>query len=126
MKWEKIQKYVPIIGFVVVVLLFAFLTGGKILAIKNLKMIAEQSILLVVGGIGVIFVMSTGGVDFSQGSIMGICCVVGTLLSYTSIPLASGATKGNKSLYNSFPAIFTEICSILPSSAFLLFYAVTS
>lgn len=88
MKWEKIQKYVPIIGFVVVVLLFAFLTGGKILAIKNLKMIAEQSILLVVGGIGVIFVISTGGVDFSQGSIMGICCVVGTLLSYTSIPLA--------------------------------------
>jgi len=88
MKLEKIQKYVPVIGFVVVVLLFTILTGGKILAVKNIKMIAEQSILLVVGGIGVIFVMSTGGVDFSQGSIMGITCVVGTLVAYTSIPLA--------------------------------------
>lgn len=88
MKWEKIQKYVPLIAFVVVVVLFAALTQGRILAIKNLKMIAEQSILLVVGGIGVIFVMSMGGVDFSQGSIMGITCVVGTFLAHTSIPLA--------------------------------------
>lgn len=85
---DKVQKYLPIIGFILLAIIFAILTQGRILEIKNLKLILEQSILMIIGCIGVLFVMSMGGIDFSQGSIMGVACVVGAVVAYKSVVLA--------------------------------------
>jgi len=89
---NKLKNIIPYAGLILVFLLFVVLTSGRILNAKNIKMIVEQSILVIISSIGVVFVMSLGSLDFSQGSMLGIGSIVAAKLSYVSIPLAVAAT----------------------------------
>jgi ribose transport system permease protein len=92
MNAKNLRVLMPYAGLILVVVLFSVLTGGKILDVANLKLILEQSIMVVLASIGVIFVMTLGSLDFSQGSILGICSIVAVSVSYSSIPLAIALT----------------------------------
>lgn len=93
-----LRRVLPIVGLVVVFILFNVLTGGRM--VSNMSLVLSQVYVTMIAAMGVFFIMSMGGLDFSQGSILGIASIVVCMLSKTSIPLAilggivSGAAIG--------------------------------
>lgn len=83
--WNRnIRAIIPFAGLILIIVIFYIITSGKILNVRNLKLILEQSIVLIIASIGVTFVMSMGSIDFSQGSILAICAFFGAMLSKQS------------------------------------------
>ena len=85
---------IPFAGLIAVIVLFSILTSGELVTVRNMKLILEQAILVMVSCIGVLFVMTLGSLDFSQGSILGICSIIATTVSHSSLPLAVFLTLG--------------------------------
>ncbi len=82
-----IRAALPIVGLVAVFLLFNILTQGRMLA--NLKLTMTNMYSLMVACTGVFFIMTMGGLDFSQGSILGIASIVICYLSnMVPVPVA--------------------------------------
>ena len=82
---KNIQNVIPFIGLIGIIAVFSIITSGRILAVTNMKLIVNQSIILMIACIGVTFVMSMGSLDFSQGSILAITAVVAAVISRQSI-----------------------------------------
>ena len=78
---KNIKTTIPFLGLLIIVIGFQIITNGKILTIYNLKTILEQSTQLIIACIGVTFVMSMGCIDFSQGSVLAICSIIGAIMS---------------------------------------------
>ena len=81
-----LRSLLPIIGLVVVFVVFNILTKGRM--VQKFSMAMTQIYVTMIASTGVIFVMTMGGLDFSQGSILGMASIVVCLVSKTSIPLA--------------------------------------
>lgn len=88
MKNSKIKSYMPIFGLIIVITLFAVLTGGKTLQPKNLRLVTEQAITVIISAAGVVFVMTMGSLNFSQGSLLAVCCYCAAWVSNINVPLA--------------------------------------
>ena len=71
------QKFIPFIGLILIVALFAFLTDGKVLGFANLKLILLQSVIMMIAGIGLTFTISHGSLDFSLGGVMILSAALG-------------------------------------------------
>ena len=56
--------------------------------VQKFSMAMTQIYVTMIASTGVFFVMTMGGLDFSQGSILGMASIVVCLVSKTSIPLA--------------------------------------
>ena len=82
-----IRSIMPFAGFIFIVLLFAVLTKGQLYSMGSLKLLLSQSYVLLISCVGVFMVMTMGGLDFSQGSMLGICSVVVCYLSNYNIVL---------------------------------------
>ena len=85
-KMSLIRSLLPIAGLVIIFLLFNVLTNFRMM--KNLPLVLSQVYVTMIAATGVFFIMTMGGLDFSQGSILGIASIVVCMLSKTSIPLA--------------------------------------
>ena len=83
-----IRNIMPFAGFIFIVLLFAVVTKGQLYSMGSLKPLLSQSYVLLISCVGVFMVMTMGGLDFSQGSMLGICSVVVCYLSNYNIVLA--------------------------------------
>ncbi|MCR5295557.1 MAG: ABC transporter permease, partial [Lachnospiraceae bacterium] len=73
-------------GLVGIFILFNVLTGGGMWNSRSL--ILSQVYVVVISAMGVFFIMTMGGLDFSQGSILGMASIVVCLLSKTNLFLA--------------------------------------
>ena len=97
-KMSMIRSLLPIVGLVVIFLLFNFMTDFRMM--NNMSLAFSQVYVTMISAMGVFFIMTMGGLDFSQGSILGISSIVVCMLSKYSIPLAiiggiaSGAAIG--------------------------------
>ena len=80
MKKHTIQKILPwlapFIGLILIELLFAILTKGVSVQMRNLKTVVDQSFILIIISTGVFFVMTLGMMDLSVGGIVCLCCYV--------------------------------------------------
>ena len=85
-KMSMIRALLPIAGLIIIFLLFNVLTNFRM--IGNLPLVLSQVYVTMIAATGVFFIMTMGGLDFSQGSILGIASIVVCMLSKTSIPLA--------------------------------------
>ena len=83
---KLVRALLPIIGLVLTVILFNFLTNGRML--RHLPLAMSQVYVIMIASMGVFFIMTVGGLDFSQGSILGLSCIVVCYVSNYSIPLA--------------------------------------
>lgn len=83
-----VRTILPIAGFVIICVLFAILTDGKLFKPKNISLLLSQSYMLLISSIGVFMVMTMGGLDFSQGSMLGVCSIIVCWLSHYNIILA--------------------------------------
>ncbi len=97
-KMTLIRSLLPVAGLVIIFILFNVLTHGRM--IQNMSLVMSQVYVTMIAAMGVFFIMTMGGLDFSQGSILGISSIVVCMVSKTSIPLAivagiaSGAVIG--------------------------------
>lgn len=96
---STLRTILPVIGLVVIFLLFNFLTGGAM--VTRFSLIINQVFPIIISAMGVFFIMTMGGLDFSQGSILGIASIVICYVSKVApIPVAvlagvlAGATIG--------------------------------
>lgn len=85
---SMIREILPVAGLIFVIVLFAILTKGQIVNPTNLKLLLSQTYMLAIACMGVFFVMSMGCLDFSQGSLMGVTCIVVCYLSNINLFLA--------------------------------------
>ena len=83
---SKIRSFLPLAGLIAVFIIFNVLTGGRM--IKNMSLVMSQIYVTLIAATGVFFIMTMGGLDFSQGSIMGIASIVVCLVSKVNVPLA--------------------------------------
>ncbi len=126
----SIQNIIPFVGLILIIAVFTILTSGRLVSIYNLKLILDQSIILIIACVGVTFVMSMGSLDFSQGSVLAICAVVGVIVSKQSIilgiiaALVTGAAIG---AMNGFLVAVIKIPSfIVTISGLFVFRGLTS
>ncbi|MCI1666142.1 MAG: ABC transporter permease [Atopobiaceae bacterium] len=84
----NIRAIMPVLGFVVILGFFAIATGGSILTPKNLTLMLSGSYVLMIASVGVFMIMTMGCLDFSQGSMLGVTCIVVCTLSKYNVVLA--------------------------------------
>ncbi|MGN0893472.1 MAG: ABC transporter permease [Succinivibrio sp.] len=83
---QLVRNLLPIAGLILVFLLFNFLTNGRLLSHLHLAM--SQVYVIMIASMGVFFIMTMGGLDFSQGSILGLSAIVVCTLSEYGIFIA--------------------------------------
>ena len=83
---STIRSLLPLGGLIVIFIIFNVLTEGRM--IKNMPLGLSPIYVTLISATGVFFIMTMGGLDFSQGSIMGIASIVVCVVSKVNIPLA--------------------------------------
>ncbi len=83
---NMLRASLPIIGLIAVCFIFNILTKGSMWSSR--KLILNQIYVVLISATGVFFIMSMGGLDFSQGSILGIASIVVCKLSGVNMLLA--------------------------------------
>ena len=126
-KMSMIRALLPIAGLIIIFLLFNFLTNFRM--IGNLPLVLSQVYVTMIAATGVFFIMTMGGLDFSQGSILGIASIVVCMLSKTSIPLAIvggivagaviGAINGYFYVYRKIKSFIVTICTMFLFRGFI-------
>lgn len=90
----KLQAIVPFIAFAVIFLFFTIASKGKMVSAYNLKMIIDQSMVIIVIGCGMLFVVAQGSIDLSVGvnlalsGVIGMWVAIATNLPFLIIPVA--------------------------------------
>ena len=126
-KMSMIRALLPIAGLIIIFLLFNVLTNFRMM--KNLPLVLSQVYVTMIAATGVFFIMTMGGLDFSQGSILGIASIVVCMLSKTSIPLAIvggiaagaviGAINGYFYGYRKIKSFIVTICTMFLFRGFI-------
>ncbi|GHU62603.1 inner-membrane translocator [Clostridia bacterium] len=88
-------QWIPFAGLVIIIVIFEVLSGGKLFAERNHRILIYEAFTLVMGASALTFVMSQGKVDLSTGGIVALCCAAGATVSnggspWLCIPVALG------------------------------------
>jgi ribose transport system permease protein len=86
-KYSVIRNLMPLFGFIAIVIIFSILTDGKIISPDNISLMLSQVYVLMIASTGVFMIMTVGGLDFSQGSILGLTSIIFCWVSQTNILL---------------------------------------
>lgn len=79
-----INKAVPFISLIAILLVFAVLTQGNMFSAFNLKTLVDQTVILLVLSSGAIFVIALGCSDLSVGVVSAMCALVGDIVYQTT------------------------------------------
>lgn len=85
---DTFKGLLPFIGLVVILSVMYYLTDGRILQPKRLRLLLSQVYYPMIAATGVFFVMTLGSIDFTEGSTLGVSSIVISELSFYNIPLA--------------------------------------
>ena len=124
-KHRHLRELMPLFGFVIIVAVFSVLTGGKIIRPANLSLMLSQVYVLMICSMGVFMIMTMGGLDFSQGSILGLSSIVFCWVSNYSIVLGvvaavlAGAAMG---AFNGFFHVKIKIASFIVTICTMYFF----
>jgi ribose transport system permease protein len=118
----KIKKFIPYIGLIAILIIFTILTSGQIIRLRNIKLIFNQAIVLMIGCLGVCFVMTQGSLDLSQGSMLGfivaISATVAAVNPALTLPAAiitgiiMGGINGALFAYFKIPSFIVTLCML--------------
>lgn len=92
----------PFLGLLVVLGLFAAWVPDSFLSAYNFRTVGTQTVVVGLGAIGMTFVIVSGGIDLSVGSVMALCSVICALALKSGLPewlaiacaVATGAVCG--------------------------------
>ena len=121
----KAADIIPVISFVVIFAFFTIASKGAMLSGYNLSIILDQSMITIIVGCGVLFVIAQGSTDMTIGVNLGLSGVLAVhvgLVSghpWTTLPLACifGAALG---LLNGFLVAKCKVPSFMLSIAELI------
>ena len=85
---DGIREFIPFLSLILVIVFFQFITKGMLLTVRNLKLILNQSFVLMIGSVSCTFIVAQGDVDFSMGSTVGITAVCAAWVSQAVPALA--------------------------------------
>lgn len=85
-QWNQLKNYASLIGLGLVILFFAIVTKGAILAPMSLQSLLNQIIVTALVSLGAVFVFGTGNFDMSLG---GCVCFSAVMAGYTAIATGS-------------------------------------
>lgn len=124
----------PILGLILVTVVFSIITGGKLLSQTNLQNMINQVMVTALVSIGAVFVFGIGNFDMSLGSCVLFTAVVGAIIAVKTgnlivtfivciaVSLGIALIKGIFSSYVEVPFfIFTIILSSVISALVLTF-----
>lgn len=77
----SLGKFAPIIGLVLVIVVFSILTDGKLLSVTNLQNMSNQVIITALVAIGAVFVYGVGNFDMSLGGGVLLSAVLGAMVA---------------------------------------------
>jgi len=120
----NINSVMPCVLLAALIVIFGVATGGKILNLSNISAIINQSVMIIIGGLGMIFVTSMGGTDISVGSLAALA---GTLAGMAArgigfwavfpvaiiVGLVSGLFLGFVNSYLKVPSFMTSLAMLL-------------
>lgn len=120
--FERMRSWLPIVGLIAIAFLFNILTQGRLLSPSNVELLLSQVYMLMIATTGVFFIITIGGLDFSQGSILGMASIAICVVSRFSIPLslvagmltgaAMGAVNGFFHVGRKIRSFFVTICTM--------------
>lgn len=126
---QKISSLAPIIGLVLVLIVFEILTKGVLLTSNNIMNIIKDGLVTSLAAIGAVFVFGAGYFDMSMGGSVCFATVLGAMagiatgsmaviiLVVFAISLAFGFVKGLFASYINVPFfIFTIVLGSVMSS----------
>jgi ribose transport system permease protein len=126
-KMSMVRALLPIVGLVIVFLIFNILTNFRM--IRNMPLVLSQIYVTMIATTGVFFIMTMGGLDFSQGSILGIASIVVCMVSKVSVPLSIvsgiaagamiGAFNGYFYVYRKIKSFIVTICTMFLFRGFI-------
>lgn len=126
-KMSMVRALLPIVGLVIVFLIFNILTNFRM--IRNMPLVLSQIYVTMIATTGVFFIMTMGGLDFSQGSILGIASIVVCMVSRVSVPLSIvsgiaagamiGAFNGYFYVYRKIKSFIVTICTMFLFRGFI-------
>ncbi len=101
-RWRVGQLFGPLAGLIGVCTLFAVLEPRTFLSVYNFQTVAAQTVMVGFGALGMTFVIVSGGIDLSMGSVIALASVVTALAlkhGYAPLPsafagLATGTAVG--------------------------------
>ncbi|MEW6743786.1 MAG: ABC transporter permease [Planctomycetota bacterium] len=70
----------PFIGLILVMVLFGLLAPQSFLSAYNLKTVLVQTVIVALGALGMTFIIISGGIDLSVGSVIALVTVTTALL----------------------------------------------
>ena len=124
---SQVKTYLPIVGLIIVFLVFNVLTNFRM--VKNMPLVLSQVYVTMIATTGVFFIMTMGGLDFSQGSILGIASIVVCMVSKVNIPLSIicgiltgaliGAFNGYFYVYRKIKSFIVTICTMFLFRGFI-------
>ena len=112
----------PIIGMVLVILVFGVATGWKNYTANNLQTILNQSYSLAILAMGLIFIFAHGGIDFSCASVMAFSGLIAGMLMQLGVPVVicgiicvivgtiCSVITGALTVFFGVPAVISSIC----------------
>ena len=133
-KMNMIRSALPIVGLIAVFVIFNVLTKGGMWQSRSL--VLNQVYVTMISATGVFFIMTMGGLDFSQGSILGIASIVVCVLSKVNIFLAIlggiaagaaiGAVNGFFYVNRKIKSFIVTICTMFLFRGFIKYMASNS
>ncbi len=127
-RMELVRAGLPIVGLVAIFILFNILTNGAM--VRNMSLALSTVYSLMIASTGVFFIMTMGGLDFSQGSILGISAIVICFVS-TKAPIpvavicgilagaAIGAVNGYFYVKRKIKSFIVTICTMFLFRGFI-------
>lgn len=74
---EYVLDIIPLVGLLAIILFYGIVTKGKLFEIYNVKSIANQMFLYLLGGLGCLFLFAQGGIDLSMAANIGLSAILG-------------------------------------------------
>ena len=106
----------PFLGLVFVVALFAAIGPSGFLSAYNFKTVATQTVIVGLGAVGMTFVITSGGIDLSIGSVIALASVVTALALKAGAPplVAVAAGVGTGALCGLANGLAVTVFEIVP------------
>lgn len=85
---ERLKTAIPFVGLLVIVLFFQIISRGKLLSSSNLLVLINDVFTIMLGALGMSFLMAQGMFDLSMASTAAICGITISLVTPYNIWLA--------------------------------------
>ncbi len=131
-RWTTLKQMFPILGFILVLLIFSIATGGAILSKMSLQSLLNQVMTISLVSIGAVFIFGSGNFDLSLSGSVALSAVLAgyaaiatgslflALITSIAVALAVALLKGLFAAYIDVPLFIVTIVLGFMISSFVL------